>query len=151
MKHSPRADRSWRRTSTGAFLVISRAELASTARARLADAELLSDAGHYDGAVYLCGYAVEMQLKAAICRTLGWDDFPSTNGEFEKLRSFRTHDLPVLLRLSGKRAVIVNSHLSEWKEVETWNPEIRYNPAGSTDERKARSMLAAATALLRVL
>lgn len=131
--------------------MISRAELESSARARLADAELLSAAGHYDSAVYLCGYAVEMQLKAAICRTLGWDDFPSSSGEFEKLRSFRTHDLPILLRLTGKRAEIVNSYLSEWKEVETWNPEMRYNPAGSTDGRKARSMLAAATTLLRVL
>jgi HEPN domain-containing protein len=131
--------------------VISRAELASTARARLIDAELLSAAGRYDSAVYLCGYAVEMQLKAAICQTLGWDEFPSSSGEFEKLRSFRTHDLTVLLRLTGKRAAIAKSYQNEWKEVETWNPEIRYNPAGSTDEQRARSMLAAATTLLRVL
>jgi HEPN domain-containing protein len=131
--------------------VISRAELASTARARLADAELLSAAGAYDGAVYLCGYAVELQLKAVICRTLGWSGFPSSNREFEKLRAVKTHDFETLLNLTAKRAEILSGYQNEWEEVKTWNPELRYSPVGSTDERKARSLLGAATTLVRVL
>jgi HEPN domain-containing protein len=131
--------------------VISSAELASTARARLIDAEVLRTAGRYDSAVYLCGYAVELQLKAEICRLHRWPGFPSSNQEFEKLRALKTHDLDTLLNLTAKRAEIVGGYLTEWEEVKTWNPELRYIPVGSTDERKARSLLAAATTLLRVL
>lgn len=50
--------------------MIARSDLTSTARAHLADARLLARNGRYDGAVYVCGYAVEIALKARICRTL---------------------------------------------------------------------------------
>lgn len=131
--------------------MISTAELASTARARLADAELLTASGRYDSAVYLCGYAVELQLKAAICRSLGWPDFPSSNREFEKLRAVKTHDFETLLNLTTNRAEILSAYQNEWEEVKTWNPELRYSPVGSTDERRARSLIGAATTLIRVL
>ncbi len=48
-----------------------RNELKELAKLRLAEAEKLCDAGYYDGAAYLCGYAVEFALKARICR-LTW-------------------------------------------------------------------------------
>lgn len=133
------------------FLVISRAELAAIARARLADAEALRLAGRYDSAVYLCGYAVELQLKAAICRTLGWAGFPSSSKDFENLRSFRTHDLEVLLSFTGRADEARGAYPNEWEEVATWKPEMRYAPDGSADEPRAQAMLAAATTLLRVL
>lgn len=88
--------------------MISVAELDKIARARLEDAQVLLDAGRFDGAAYLCGYAVEIALKARICRTLNWADFPSTGGEFQAYRSFQTHDLRVLLRLSGQEERIKN-------------------------------------------
>jgi HEPN domain len=81
--------------------VILPTELRTIARARLRDAEALLIAGRYDGSVYLCGYAVEIALKARVCRALKWDGFPSTNKEFEGYYSFRTHNLDVLLHLSG--------------------------------------------------
>jgi HEPN domain-containing protein len=37
------------------------------ARARLQDADILLTSERYDGAIYLCGYAVELALKARIC------------------------------------------------------------------------------------
>ena len=120
-------------------------------RARLVDAEALRIAGRYDSAIYLCGYAVELQLKAAICRTLGWAGFPSSSREFENLRSFRTHDLEVLLRLTGREAESLAAYPKEWEEVSKWNPEMRYSPDGMADERMARAMLDAATTLVRVL
>ena len=46
------------------------AELRKIAKARLKDAEALLAAHRYDGAIYLCGYAVELALKARICQTL---------------------------------------------------------------------------------
>jgi HEPN domain-containing protein len=131
--------------------VISTAELASTARARLIDAEVLSAAGRYDSAIYLCGYAVELQLKAAICRTIGWADFPSSSREFEKLRSFKTHDLTALLHLTNREQEVINRYSGEWEEVETWNPELRYSPPGTVDESKAHRMLAAATTIVGFL
>lgn len=131
--------------------MISTAELATTARARLIDAEVLSAAGRYDSAIYLCGYAVELQLKAAICRTIGWADFPSSSREFEKLRSFKTHDLTALLHLTNREQEVINRYWNEWEEVETWNPELRYNPPGTVDESKAHRMLAAATTIVGFL
>ena len=77
------------------------AELRKIAKARLDDAEVLLQARRYDGAIYLCGYAVEVALKARICRTLHWEGFPETANEFRDYQSFRTHDLTVLLHLSG--------------------------------------------------
>jgi HEPN domain-containing protein len=131
--------------------VISRAELESLARARLVDAEALRLAGRYDSAIYLCGYAVELQLKAVICRTLRWAWFPSSSREFEDLRSFRTHDFAVLLRLTGRADEVLAAYEIEWKEVSKWNPEMRYSPDGMADERKAWAMLDAATTLVRAL
>lgn len=41
-----------------------REELQQLARLRLREAEALFAAGLYDGCVYLCGYVVELALKA---------------------------------------------------------------------------------------
>src|SRR3990172_2667605 len=103
------------------------AELDRIARARLEDAKALFQAGRYDGATYLCGYAVEVALKARICRTLNWPDFPSTSGEFRNYTSFQTHDLDVLLRLSGQEARIKQKHFARWNKVSAWKAEWRYN------------------------
>ncbi len=61
--------------------------------ARLKDAEVLFEAQRYDGAVYLCGYAVELGLKYKICKTLNWDGYPLTRNEFEGYSTFKTHKL----------------------------------------------------------
>ena len=42
--------------------MISVAELDSIARARIEDAKALLTGGRFDGATYLCGYAVEVAL-----------------------------------------------------------------------------------------
>ena len=82
-------------------MVIARSELGNIARARLRDAEVLLAARRYDGAVYLCGYSVEIALKARICRALGWSEFSETRRDFEGYQSLRTHRLDVLLHFSG--------------------------------------------------
>ena len=129
--------------------MIARTDLARIARARLRDAEVLFSAERYDGAVYLCGYAIELQLKARICRTLQWPSFPSTRHQFQDLTSFRTHDLDVLLQLSGISGRILSTLQKEWDEMTEWEPEMRYNLIGSIDRAKARKMLDAAKALMR--
>jgi len=141
------------------------AELDRIARARLEDAEALREAGRYDGAAYLCGYAVEVALKARISRTLNWPDFPSTSGEFRNYTSFQTHDLDVLLRLSGQEARIKGQHLKLWSEVVRWKAEWRYNVIRTMEgpgdllgamyhiEKgyEAEAMIQAAEALLQIL
>lgn len=131
--------------------MISRGDLRKLARTRLRDAEILLESNRYDGAVYLCGYAIELALKARICRLLKWEGFPETNKEFENFRSFRTHDLEVLLRLSGLGGKIKTQYFAEWSTVATWGPEVRYMPVGSTSRQEALNMIRAARHLLGVI
>ena len=126
-------------------------ELRKIARARLADAQALSRAKRFDGSVYLCGYAVELSLKYRICKTLGWNEFPSTSGEFKAYQTFRTHDLDVLLHLSGREARIKKQAFAEWSTVAEWDPEVRYRSIGSASKSDVDLMIKATTAVLRVL
>ena len=131
--------------------MISVAELDNIARARIEDATALLTAGRFDGATYLCGYAVELALKARICRTLNWTEFPSTGGEFQAYRSFQTHDLDVLLRLSGQGARIMQNHFPLWNAVARWTVESRYNAVGAVQQLGAMAMIQAAEEMVAIL
>ena len=131
--------------------MISVAELDNIARARIEDAKVLFAAGRFDGAAYLCGYAVEVALKARICRTLNWAEFPSTGGEFQAYRSFQTHELDVLLRLSGQETRLKQNHFSLWNAVAVWKVESRYNVVGTAQQPDAAAMIQAAEELLAIL
>jgi hypothetical protein len=131
--------------------MISVAELDRIAEARLADAKVLLQAGRYDGAIYLCGYAIEVALKARIRRILNWPDFPSSTGEFQPYRSFQTHDLDVLLRLSGQESAIKQQHFALWNTVAVWKAESRYNVIGTAQLADAQAMTEAVEALLQIL
>lgn len=127
------------------------AELDRIAHARLDDAKALLAASRYDGATYVCGYAVEVALKARICRILNWPVFPSTRSEFQAYRSFQTHELDVLLRLSGQELNIKQSHFADWNAVAVWKAESRYNAVGTAQQADAAAMITAAEAILQVL
>jgi len=127
------------------------AELDRIAQARLEDAKALHQAGRFDGAIYLCGYAVEVALKARICRILNWPEFPSTGGEFQAYRSFQTHQLEVLLHLSGQEQRVKQNHFTEWNTVVVWNPESRYDVIGTAQQGSADAMIRAAEQLLRAI
>ena len=126
-------------------------ELQAIAEARLTDAEELCRAKRFDGAVYLCGYAVELKLKARACLTLGWPEFPATPGEFGPLKSFKTHDLGVLLHLSGRETLVKTKYFPEWSKLQPWDADIRYRVPGSTLETEAENMVSAAKTLLSVI
>jgi hypothetical protein len=131
--------------------VISIDELLAIAEARLQDANVLYTNDRVDGAGYLCGYAVELALKARICRTLNWPGFPEKPYEFDNLRSFRTHKLDVLLSLTGQAERIKAENFSDWSAVATWDPEARYRPVGQADPVQVALMLVSAETLLKVL
>lgn len=140
MGHTPRA---W-------WTMISRSDLRRIAKARLKDAEVLFRGRRYDGAVYLCGYAMELTLKARICRTLRWGGFPESGKEFTGLQSFKTHDLELLLRLAGRDGVRT-THLADWSVVVNWDPESRYQTPGNVTRSAADSMIRSTRILVGVL
>jgi hypothetical protein len=128
--------------------MIQRNDLKKIAQTRLKDADILMASKRYDGAVYLCGYAIELTLKARICRTLKWKEYPSSNKEFEKYQSFRTHDLDVLLHLTGLEKSIKTGYMTEWSAVAKWNPAARYQPIGTTNKNDAQLMISSAKILI---
>jgi len=96
---------------------------------RLREAKLLLDNGMYDGAYYLCGYAVECALKACIARRTQRHDFPPPRRIIERIYS---HDLNELLAQAGLKpeldqAMSVNADLkSNWDIIKVWTEESRY-------------------------
>lgn len=126
-------------------------ELDLIAQARLEDARALFAAQRPDGASYLCGYAVEVALKARVCRQLNWAEFPRASKEFGPYRSFQTHDLDILLRLSGQEARIKELHFLEWNVVARWNPESRYENVGTASLPSAGDMIDSANVLMGVI
>lgn len=122
------------------------AQLRDIATARVEDAEVLYAAERYDGARYLCGYAVEMTLKAQICDTLQWPTYHSA-GNFS---NFRTHDFEVLLELSG-RPEVKREHFEEWNAIATWNPISRYLPVGHLFTVDITNFIAAVRTILIAL
>jgi HEPN domain-containing protein len=126
-------------------------DLRDIAFERFTDAETLLLAKRYDSAVYLSGYCMEIYLKYRICKTLNWRGFPSTGREFENLKSFKTHDLSVLLSLTGSEKYILKECLPIWSKLLTWNPELRYCVAGSVMEEEAKEMLQNVKKMLEIL
>ncbi len=127
-------------------------ELRDLSLARQEDASELHRAGRYDAAMYLSGYAVELALKARICETLGWREFPSVPGEFRKYQSLRTHELNILLEFSGIKERVNAEYTAAWKfVVENWGAHWRYLPVGSANASAGSQMIESVAALLEVI
>lgn len=131
--------------------MIATATLRAIATGRLDDARHLLQADRFDGAAYLCGYAVELALKARICDTLGWPEFPETNQEFRPYQSLKTHSLEILLTFTAREQNIKTNFLAEWSEVAKWDPESRYSALGTVTQAQAQVMINSAKTLLGVL
>lgn len=120
--------------------------LKNLARTRLAEAKILCQNGYYDGAIYLCGYVVEISLKARICKHLRMPAYPAdTNDQHKNI--FACHDFDRLLLLSGLTTQISlsgNRNLfNNWSLVTTWKPERRYGTIGTTSQQEAEEMIRA--------
>jgi hypothetical protein len=119
-------------------------QLRELARERMKDAEALFDTERYEGAMYICGYAVEIALKARICKTLKWPEFPSADKEFQKKYQFlKTHSLELLLSYSGREDRILTNFKAQWSLVVVWDPQSRYTlTPKSTRATRARDKAA---------
>lgn len=106
---------------------MNRQEFRELAEARLLDARALFDAGRYDAAYYLAGYAVECSLKACISRLTREFDFPP---KAKKVTDYYSHDLEKLLGIAGlaefKVALEQDGILARnWNFVTRWSEESR--------------------------
>lgn len=126
-------------------------DLKKIAKARLKDSEILFRNGRYDGSTYLCGYAVEVGLKARICKTLRWSGFPETKKEFENFSSFKTHNLDILLKLSGVESKIKSVYMTDWSIIALWDPEVRYKSIGTAKKTDVKNMISSSKNILGVL
>jgi len=116
-------------------------QLKDLALLRLDEAEALFAVGLYDGAKYLAGYAVELALKARICRLLAVDEYPDTGA---LKRVYAVHDLDQLLLLAGLSKVMNPENqplFSCWSTAVQWNPENRYDAVGTVTQHEAEESL----------
>jgi HEPN domain-containing protein len=115
-------------------------QLQSLAKLRLREAEALYSAGFYDGSVYLAGYAVELGLKARICRLLRVAEYPLNIGQAFKSHNFE--QLKVLAGLSAEIDINKNKELYDnWSKAIFWDPEQRYNAPGTYNPNTAKVIL----------
>ena len=131
--------------------MVTKNELLEISKARLRDSEILFHSDRYDGAIYLCGYALEIRLKLRICKTLGWPGYPFTRKEFENFQRFKTHKLDILLKLSGIEDKIKRNFLADWSVAATWDPEARYKPVGTATQGDALAIIESTRILLRFI
>ncbi len=124
-----------------------RRQLQELAFLRLEEAETLYAAGLYDGCAYLCGYVVELALKARICATLGVSDYPEKGSRLrEALKSHILDDLGLLAGMVHEFTPTRPVLLANWSLINEWRPEWRYEPKGSYDRAAAEKLLDAVRA-----
>jgi hypothetical protein len=108
------------------------ADIQTLAEIKLKEADCLFTNGFFDGAYYLGGYAVELLLKAMVCKTLKIDDFFAFNLPKKELyRPYKVHDYEDLIILSGlysefnatQSDVTFKEH---WSLIRNWNEGARY-------------------------
>jgi HEPN domain len=119
-----------------------RKELQALAQLRLQEAEALYRDGLFDGCAYLCGYAVEVALKARICSMLGVADYPERGSRLrEAMKSHVLEDLGLLAGMAYEFTPGRPTLLANWSIVTEWRPEWRYDPKGSYDQAAAEKLL----------
>lgn len=107
---------------------MNRKDLQSLARARIAEAKTLCEAGLSDGAYYLAGYAVECALKACIAKGTRRYDFPDK----KSVDASHTHNLKDLTKLANlelarlEQAKRDPAFRNNWDVVQQWSEHSRY-------------------------
>jgi hypothetical protein len=82
---------------------------------------------------------------------VNWTAFPTTGAEFAAYKSFRTHELEVLLRLSGREGHIKQDHYALWNVVAVWRADSRYNSIGTAQQAGTKVMIKATGEFLEAL
>lgn len=125
---------------------MNRSSFQEISKIRAKEASTLLNAGHYSGAYYLVGYAVECALKACVARQVKQYDFPDKKLATEAF----THNLEKLIKIAGidpdfEKDRKANPTLDlNWAVVKDWSETTRYE-LGIT-EAQARDLYSACTA-----
>lgn len=116
-------------------------DIEKLAENKFKEAECLFNNKFPDGAYYLAGYAVELLLKAKVCKTLGIDNFfeESSLKRLKHPQTFKNHDLGQLLVLSGlypdfEKKIKEPTFKAFWSDVIEWSEETRYLTGKSLKE-----------------
>lgn len=116
-------------------LVLNRGDFQTLSRIRLREARALLKSGHFDGAYYLAGYAVECALKSCIARSTRRHDFPDKN----TVNSSYTHNLGELVKVAGlndelgQESASSTAFAANWATVKDWTEASRYSLQGRAE------------------
>ena len=125
---------------------MNRTVLQALAEERVREAQALLHAGHWSGAYYLIGYAVECGLKACVLRHVEQTGAIFLDRRFSE--KCWTHHLADLMKVAGLEPefgldLSRNPNLqANWFVVEGWNEGARYQ---GWPEAKARQLFEAVT------
>ncbi|AWM35575.1 hypothetical protein GobsT_67510 [Gemmata obscuriglobus] len=116
-----------------------RADFQQLAEVRLVEAKALLDLGHWDGAYYLTGYAVELALKACIIKVLmATDAFPKKDFS-HNCYTHAIEPLVDLAQLSAARTAFAAANVNfdvNWKTVKDWSEHKRYHRVTEPEARR---------------
>ncbi len=107
---------------------MNRTDFQRLARTRIKEAKALNREGHYSGAYYLAGYAIECALKACIAKGIQRHDFPDKTMVL-KSHSHNLKDLLGVAQLDGRLEadMLLNSRLAaSWSFLVSWSERSRY-------------------------
>lgn len=114
--------------------------LKTLALERLQEAEYLIGNGHVGGAYYIGGYAIELALKAVVCKKLNIEIFDKEEVPRHISKSFMIHDLSDLVILAGVANDLENACMESytfqvsWSRVSDWSEQLRYELACQTEK-----------------
>jgi hypothetical protein len=123
---------------------MNRNDLRRLARIRLKEARVLLEARCFDGAYYLCGYAVECALKACVAKKTRRYDFPDK----KTVNDSYSHNLTSLVAVGGLKPLLLQemnrdpAFALNWTVVSDWSEERRYR---LNSEKEARDLYKAVT------
>ena len=107
---------------------MNRLDFQRLAKLRITDGRVLLSAGHFAGAYYLVGYAVESALKACIAKLIQ----PNTIPDKAFINAIYVHKLDSLLGTAGLRPVFDADAKADpelaayWAIANNWSEESRY-------------------------
>lgn len=114
---------------------LNRDELRLAAQSKLEDAKILFAHKRTSSAYYLCGYAVELALKACIVQQIISETLPDK----ALVRSVYSHDFPPLVGLAGLSLELKSkleadpAFSASWAIVREWLPDARYRAYTHTE------------------
>ncbi|MGK6351361.1 HEPN domain-containing protein [Parapedobacter sp. DT-150] len=105
-----------------------REEFKLIAKLRIDEAKTLLANGHYSGAYYLAGYALECGVKACLAKQISEHNIP----EKKFINDIYTHDLQKLIKFDDDLNTSYETLKSDgefimnWTIVKDWNEQSRY-------------------------